>query len=210
MDATRAALAEHARPVPPVPPVPAEPTFEDVATLYPEGRGRNAAIARDAGVSIRTVQRWSAPAGPGVQRRTFGRSEQSRAFRERGRERLEARRRELEERRREELRRAQRERRQKEAANYGSAARRGLRYRVVGSITVSKPPPRFHVMPADVGGRPNPLRVRGPALEAALELMRGGEDDEAEGLLIGAFFDAYGLPDVELNALEHVGCWRDV
>lgn len=189
VDATRAALRE--RPAP----VPAEPSFEDIAASYPEGRGRNAAIARDAGVSIRTVQRWDAPPGPGHQRRTFGRSAQSRAFREQGRARLRA--------------KAQRDARQRQRANYRRAGADGLRYRVVGAIIVSKPPPRFHVMPADVGGRPNPLRVTGPELEAALELMAEGDDDEAEELLQAAFFDAYGLPDVEVSHLEHVGCWRD-
>lgn len=76
------------------------------------------------------------------------------------------------------------------AARVTQIRRRGLSMRLSASIKVSRVW-KFHVMPADAGGRPQYWHLTGGQLSRTLSAWQAGDRDEAGQILIDTFLKAY-------------------
>lgn len=92
------------------------------------------------------------------------------------------------------------------AQRIAELARAGIRIRVAASIKVSRVL-KFHVMPAERGGRASYVPLGGRQIAPILRRYNAGDTDGAGDALLARFFENYGLAgDTEVGEVE----WVDV
>lgn len=86
------------------------------------------------------------------------------------------------------------------------ARRHGLRMRIRAWITVSRPPPKVHTMPADVAGRPAYTHLEPYLVDPVLDVWERDDEDAAGAQLLAAFFLAYwgAANPAEIDEIEWV------
>lgn len=151
-------------------------TIEQVASEFGRTRAeQNRALAAEAGVSLRTVQRWRTT---GAERRNFNRSRSVGPLRAAAAHRYTSRR-------------------------ITSIRRRGLGMRLKAWRRVSRDI-KIQEMPGPIAGRPQLQHITGPALVPALNAWLAGDQAGAADELLDAFFDAYRFAPSELGEIIEV------